>query len=145
MECTNASMGCHSHTLAIHTHAKGHHSALPISLAETGFTHSQWKVGTKAPIQTHTQQFRGWLILNSHQGMIQQEERNAIAQPQPKFGTREARIKSEKQTVTHELGTAHNKKMGTLLGKMNSTNASVTLRNPSLYYYLLNSDTPRDN
>ena len=54
MEHTNAFMGCHSHTLVIHTHAKGHHLALTVSLAETGLTHTQWKVGTKAPTNTHT-------------------------------------------------------------------------------------------
>ena len=59
MEHTKSSMGCHSHTLRIHTHAKGHHSTLAVSLAETGLTHTQWKVGTKAPTHKHTQKFRG--------------------------------------------------------------------------------------
>ena len=54
MEHTNAFMGCHSHTFGIHSHAKGHHSVLTVSLAETGLTHMQWKVGTKAPTHTHT-------------------------------------------------------------------------------------------
>ena len=40
--------------LEVHTHTMGHHSALIVSLAETGLTHTQWKVGTKAPTHTHT-------------------------------------------------------------------------------------------
>ena len=41
--------------LEAHTHSMGHHSALTVSLAETGLTHTQWKVGVKAPTHTHTE------------------------------------------------------------------------------------------
>ena len=54
MEHTNASIWIHPHILGIRTHAKGHHSALTVSLAEIGLTHTQWKVGTKAPTHTYT-------------------------------------------------------------------------------------------